>query len=88
MPGFHLGLSITSADGLLFIHDHQRLTLVEASAKGYVQKGRVENLHALTNIGRGSHRGLLDWSMPVLSKGRMFVRTPIEIICYDIKAAK
>jgi hypothetical protein len=83
--GYHMGLSITSADGLLFIHDHQRLTLVEASAKGYLQKGRVENLHALPNTGRNSHRGLLDWSMPVLSKGRMYVRTPVELICYDIK---
>jgi len=84
--GFHLGLSVTTADGLLFIHDHQRLTLVEASPAGYLQKGRIDKLHSLTNIGRGSHRGLLDWSMPVLSKGRMFVRTPVEIICYDIKA--
>ena len=87
-PGFHLGLSITAADGLLFIHDHQRLTLVEASASGYVQKGRVENLHDLANIGKKKERGLLDWSMPVISRGRLFVRTPIEIICYDIRDPK
>lgn len=86
--GFHLGLSITAADGLLFVHDYQRLTLVEASASGYTQKGRVENLHALPNTGRNMHRGLLDWSMPVISSGRLFVRTPIEIICYDIKDSK
>lgn len=86
--GFHLGLSITAADGLLFVHDYQRLTLVEASASGYTQKGRVENLHALPNTGRNMHRGLLDWSMPVISSGRLFVRTPIEIICYDIKDPK
>src|SRR5204863_4920558 len=63
--GFHLGLSITAADGLLFIHDYQRLTLVDANAGAYVQKGRVEKLHALPNTGPNSHRGLLDWSMPV-----------------------
>ena len=28
---------------------------------------------------------LVDWSMPVISRGRLFVRTPVEIICYDIK---
>lgn len=84
-PGFHLGLSITAADGLLFIHDHRRLTLVEASASCYQQRGRVENLHPLANIGRNKERGLLDWSMPVIAGGRLFVRTPVEIICYDIK---
>jgi hypothetical protein len=83
--GFHMGLSITAADGLLFIHDFQRLTLVEANAGSYIQKGRVEKLHAVANIGRNTHRGLLDWSMPVISRGRLFVRTPVEIICYDIK---
>jgi outer membrane protein assembly factor BamB len=88
VQGFHLGLSITTADGLLFIHDHQRLTLVEANAGAYLQRGRVENLHPLPNIGRASHRGLLDWSMPVISRGRLFVRTPVEIICYDIKDPK
>jgi outer membrane protein assembly factor BamB len=85
-PGFHYGLSITAADGLLFIHDFQRLTLVEANPAAYVQKGRVEKLHPLPNTGPNSHRGLLDWSMPVISKGRMVVRTPVEIICYDIRA--
>ncbi len=84
-PGFFYGLSITAADGLLFIHDFQRLTLVEANSGAYVQKGRVEKLHPLPNRGPNSHRGLLDWSMPVISKGRMIVRTPVEIICYDIR---
>lgn len=86
--GFHLGLAISAADGLLFIHDFQRLTLVVAGRDAYLQKGRVNHLHAIKNIGRNAHRGLLDWSMPVISKGRMFVRTPVEIICYDIKDHK
>jgi outer membrane protein assembly factor BamB len=85
VQGFHLGLSITTADGLLFIHDHQRLTLVEVNRNGYAQRGRIEKLHSLPNVGRGAHRGLLDWSMPVIAQGRLYVRTPIEIICYDIK---
>ncbi|HVR85437.1 MAG TPA: hypothetical protein VMU54_14065, partial [Planctomycetota bacterium] len=88
VQGFHLGLSVTSADGLLFIHDHQRVTLVQADRSAYLQKGRIDHLHQLPNVGRGSHRGLLDWSMPVLSRGRMYIRTPVEIICYDIKDPK
>jgi outer membrane protein assembly factor BamB len=87
-PGFRYGLSITAADGLLFIHDHQRVTLLEANSAAYVQKGRIEKLHTLPNTGPNSHRGLLDWSMPVLSKGRMYIRTPVEIICYDIRDPK
>ena len=87
-PGFHLGLSISAADGLLFVHDYQRLTLVEANASAYTQKGRVEHLHNLTNVGKNSHKGLLDWSMPVISRGRLFVRTPVEIICYDIQGRR
>jgi len=87
-PGFHLGLSIIAADGLLFVHDYQRLTLVEANPKAYTPKGRVEKLHSVANIGKNTQKGLLDWSMPALSKGRLFVRTPVEIICFDIKDPK
>ncbi len=86
-PGFHYGLSISAADGLLFVHDHQRLTLVEAKRDAYVQKGRVEGLHPLPNVGPNSQRGLLDWSMPVISRGRLYVRTPVEILCYDIRGS-
>jgi len=87
-PGFRYGLSITAAEGMLYIHDFQRLTLVEANRDAYLQKGRVERLHQLPNTGPNSHRGLLDWSMPVISRGRMFVRTPVELICYDIRDPK
>jgi outer membrane protein assembly factor BamB len=84
-PGFHMGLAIAAADGMLFIHDFQRITLIEANTSGYVQKGRVEKLHSIVNIGRNTHKGLLDWSMPVIANGRLYIRTPVEIICYDIK---
>ncbi|MFT7643164.1 MAG: hypothetical protein ACI9G1_004929 [Pirellulaceae bacterium] len=39
------------------------------------------------NTGPRSHKGLLDWNMPVIAHGRMFIRTPGEIICYDIRAS-
>ena len=57
-PGFHLGLSITTVAGLLFIHDYQRLTLAETNARAYTQKGRVENLYLLPNTGQNSHKGV------------------------------
>ena len=28
---------------------------------------------------------LLDWNMPVIARGRLYIRTPVEIICYDIR---
>src|SRR6185437_12564579 len=80
-PGFHMGVSISAADGLVFAHDYQRVTLVEANPTAYVQKGRVEKLHNVPNVGKKMQRGLLDWSMPVIAGGRMYIRTPVEIIC-------
>ena len=56
---------------------------MEANSSGFVQKGLVDKLHTMTNV--KNVVGLLDWNMPVISRGRLFVRTPLEIICYDIK---
>jgi hypothetical protein len=50
-----------------------------------VEKGRIEKVHDLKNTGPRSQRGLLDWCMPVISRGRVFIRTTVEMICYDIR---
>ncbi|MFB3891752.1 MAG: PQQ-binding-like beta-propeller repeat protein [Phycisphaerae bacterium] len=84
-PGYHYGLSISAAEGMLYVHSYQTLTLVEANPKEFVEKGRIDKLHNLPNRGAGGHKGLLDWNMPAISRGRLFVRTPVEIICYDIR---
>lgn len=84
-PGFRMGLSLSAADGRIYVRSHQTLTLIEANPAAYVEKGRIENVHALKNTGPRSQKGLLDWSMPVIARGRMFIRTPGEMICYDIK---
>ena len=63
----------------------RQLTLVEANPKAYVEKGRIEKVHNLKNTGPRSQKGLLDWNMPVIARGRLYIRTPVEIICYDIK---
>jgi outer membrane protein assembly factor BamB len=84
-PGFKMGLSMTSAEGRVYIRSHQTLTLIEANPKAYVEKGKVEKVHTLKNTGPRSQKGLLDWNMPVISRGRMYIRTPGEMICYDIR---
>jgi outer membrane protein assembly factor BamB len=84
-PGFRMGLSIVAAEGLLYVRNHQTLTLVEANPKAYVVKGRIANVHNFKNTGPRSQKGLLDWNMPVISRGRLFIRTPTEMICYDIR---
>ncbi len=83
-PGFRHGLSIAAADGMLYVRDHQTLRLVEANPKQYIERGRVENLHNLDN--RRFSPGLGDWVMPVIFNGRLYIRTPLEMICYDISA--
>jgi len=40
----------------------------------------------LRPVGKNLHLDALNgWCMPVISRGRLFVRTPVEIICYDIR---
>jgi outer membrane protein assembly factor BamB len=79
--GFKSGSSLISADGLLFARSFQSLYLVEASSKGYVEKGKIEKLHDVTNA-QGKDGG---WVMPVLSRGQLYIRTPNELICYKVK---
>jgi outer membrane protein assembly factor BamB len=83
-PGFRMGLSMSAAEGLIYVRSHQTLTLVEANPKAFVEKGRIEKVHDLRNTGPRSQKGLLDWNMPVIARGRLYIRTPVEIICYDI----
>lgn len=83
--GFHMGLSMAAADGRIFVRSHQSITLIEANPTAYVEKGRLERVHDLKNKGPRSQKGLLDWNMPVIARGRMYIRTPVELICYDIK---
>lgn len=83
--GFRMGLSMSAADGHIYVRSHQTLTLIEANRNAFVEKGRIEKVHDLRNTGPHSQKGLLDWNMPVIARGRMYIRTPVEIICYDIR---
>jgi outer membrane protein assembly factor BamB len=90
-PGFHTTSCLITADGLLFARDFNTLLLLEASPKGYVEKGRVHPLQTFTadppeNIGdAGRDNGFIE---PVLSHGYLYVRGPTELICFDVAERK
>lgn len=81
---FPLGTSHLLADGLLFIRSYQTLHLAEAVPTGYVEKGRVENLHDDKRRSVSGAQGLSDWVQPVLSRGQLYIRTPKELICFKV----
>ena len=78
-PGFRNGVAITVADGLLFVRSYQQLRLIEATPVGYQLRGKVR-----THDETKPTLNLLDLSQPVLSRGRLYVRTPQELIAYRV----
>ena len=77
-PGFRSGISLIEADGLLFVRSYQTLSLVEATPEGFRRRGMIQ-----THDVKKPTLNLCDFTMPILSRGRLFVRTPEELICYD-----
>lgn len=80
-PGFQNGIALTEADGLLFVRSYQTLRLVAATPGGYRETGKV-----LTHNVWKPTLNLLDMVQPVLSRGRLYIRTPEELICYQVAA--
>jgi hypothetical protein len=58
---------------------HQKLRLVEATPAGYRVRGEVK-----THDVWKPTLNLLDMVQPALSRGRLFIRTPDELICYRV----
>jgi outer membrane protein assembly factor BamB len=83
--GFLQGTSLIEADGLLFVRSHQKLMLVECNPKAFTLKGKLEKLHDKPN---DTNPGQIDWTMPTIANGRLYLRLPTELICYDIKDHK
>jgi outer membrane protein assembly factor BamB len=77
--GFRQGIALTEADGLLFVRLYQTLRLVEATPEGYRQRGEIK-----IHDDRRPTINLIDLVMPVLSDGRLYVRTPGELICFRV----
>ncbi len=66
--------SLVAADGKLYVlTDRGKLLLVEATSKGYSEKGSVQALEGKC------------WTAPSLSSGRLFLRNHDELVAYDIK---
>jgi hypothetical protein len=90
-PGFQLTACLITADGLLFCRGYNTLLLVEATPKGYMEKGRVHPLQTFTNdppkdIGdTGRDNGFVP---PALSRGYLYVRGPTELTCFDVAKRK
>jgi outer membrane protein assembly factor BamB len=80
-PGFRNGVSITEADGLLFVRSYQTLRLIEAAPSGYRKLGEIK-----THDNRQPTLNLIDLTMPVLSGGRLYLRTPEELVCYSVSS--
>jgi outer membrane protein assembly factor BamB len=78
--------SVTYADNHLycFTEDDGIVALLEASPKGYKEKGRF------TLAPQTKHRpqaGKL-WTHPVVANGRLYLRDQDLLFCYDVRAAK
>lgn len=78
-PGFRQGIALTEADGLLFVRSYQTLRLVEATPEGYRPRGEIK-----VHDNRQPTINLIDLVMPVLSDGRLYVRTPDELLCFNV----
>ena len=69
--------SIAYADGCLYYRNEQGpMLLVEATPKGYVERGRFE---------QPERSYLLAWSHPVIANGKLYLRDQGVLLCYDVK---
>ncbi len=81
---FKQAVSCIEVDGMLYARTHQQLLLIEATPKGWHLAGKIEKLHSLPTVVNSV--GLVDWVLPVVSHGRLYVRLPGELVCYDAAA--
>jgi hypothetical protein len=82
-PGFCSGTSLLLADGLLFARCYQTLRLVDATPEGYRLRGEIHT----HDVWKPTYN-LTDIVSPVLAHGRLYVRTPEELLCYDVAASR
>ncbi len=75
--------SLNLAGGMLFTLNEQTgvVSLVEASSKGMVKKGRFE----MTPQSRMRHPNGRIWTHPVVFGGKLYLRDQEVILCYDVK---
>ena len=67
--------SLTYADGhLIILSEHGELCLAEASPKACSLKGQIPLFDRAET-----------WAVPVLSRGRLYIRDKEEIVCLDLR---
>jgi hypothetical protein len=83
--------SLTYADGHLYLlSDEGEASLIEATPKGWVEKGRF-TLPALSQTraegakARPTHQSIGVWTHPVVANGRFFLRDQELIYCYAVR---
>jgi outer membrane protein assembly factor BamB len=79
-PGYKTGVAIIEADGLLFVRSYQTLRLIAAAPDACHKVGEVK-----THDFWKPTRNLTDFVSPVLANGRLYIRTPEELICYRVR---
>ena len=74
--------SVIYADGNLYCYeeDSGTVALVEASPKGWNEKGRFEIPQHGKKAAKGRH-----WTHPVIADGRLYLRDQELLFCYKIK---
>lgn len=69
--------SVTYADGYLYARSERGpVALVEATPKGYVEKGRFD---------QPERTGNPSWTYPVIANGKLYLLDQNTLFCYDIK---
>jgi outer membrane protein assembly factor BamB len=78
--------SVTYADGHLycFTEDDGIVALIEASPRGYKEKGRFP----LPQQTKQRPQAGKMWSHPVVANGKLYLRDQELLFCYDVRAAK
>lgn len=71
--------SLTFADGRLYVRGHNsgEVALVEPSAEGYKEKGRLKQVERSSTPA---------WPYPVVANGGLYVRDQGVLVCYDVKS--
>ena len=72
--------SVVYADGRLYCRNEAgagSVYLVDASPKGYVERGRFDPPDRTTESA---------WPHPVITNGKMYLRDQDTLLCYDLKA--
>jgi len=79
-PGYKTGVAIIEPDGLLFVRGYQTPRRMAAAPEACHRLGEVK-----THDFWKPTRNLTDFVSPVLAAGRLYIRTPEELICYRVK---